>query len=97
MFALSVACAIIPVVYVLCLVTLITESPIFYLMKGNAEKARLSLQFLRGPFSNIDRELDEMKNFLMKVYLPNHFLVSRRKNDFKIVFSFRLNEIESQS
>jgi len=70
-FGLSIACAIIPVLYILCLVTLIPESPIFYLMKGNAEKARLSLQFFRGPFSNVDRELDEMKNFLMRVYLPN--------------------------
>lgn len=67
MLSLSIACAIIPVIYILCLVTLIPESPLFYLMKGNVEKSRLALQFFRGPFCNVDRELEEMQTFLAKV------------------------------
>lgn len=66
-FGLSVACAIIPVVYIVCLIILIRESPIFYLMKGNVVNARLTLQFFRGPFINVDEELDTMKTYLAKV------------------------------
>lgn len=70
-FSLSFACAIIPVVYVICLVTLIPESPIFYLMRGDVEKARLSLKFFWGPFNNVDHELNTMQTSLAKVLKMN--------------------------
>lgn len=61
------ACAIIPVAYIICLIILIPESPIFYLIKSNAEKARLTLIYFRGPFFNVDQELNSMKTSLIKV------------------------------
>ncbi|CAH1713036.1 unnamed protein product [Aphis gossypii] len=64
-FGLSVACAIIPVIY-LYLMFLIPESPIFYLMKGNVEKARLSLKYFRKPVDCVDQELNTMQSALAK-------------------------------
>lgn len=66
-FGLSVACAIIPMVYVICLVILIPESPMFYLMKGDIEKAQLSLKFFRGSNSRVGQELDGMQKALATV------------------------------
>lgn len=68
-FGLSAACAIIPMVYIICLVVLIPESPIFHLMKGDIEKAHFSLKFFRGPYSRVDQELDSMQKALAKVQI----------------------------
>jgi len=46
---------------------LIPESPIFYLMKGNVEKARLSLKYFRKPIVHVDQELNTMQSALAKV------------------------------
>lgn len=67
-FGLSVACAAIPVVY-FCLLMLIPESPIYYLMKRNFGEARSSLRFLRGSRGQIDTELNDMHQYLAKVRL----------------------------
>ncbi|VVC25778.1 Sugar/inositol transporter,Major facilitator superfamily domain,Major facilitator, sugar transporter- [Cinara cedri] len=64
-FGLSVACAIIPVIYA-CLLIFIPESPFFYLMKGNVEKAKLSLTYLRGPYGQVDQELNDIQNVMAK-------------------------------
>lgn len=66
LFGLSIACAIVPVVY-LCLMFLVPESPIFYLSKGNIAQARLSLKYFRRPFSQVDQELNAMHESLAKV------------------------------
>jgi len=47
---------------------LIPESPNFHLMKGNVEKARLSLRYFRGPYGTVDQELSIMQDSLAKVY-----------------------------
>lgn len=47
---------------------LIPESPLFHLMKGNVEKARLSLRYFRGPYGTVDQELSIMQDSLAKVY-----------------------------
>lgn len=65
-FGLSFACTIIPVIYI-CFLLLIPESPNFYLMKGYVDEARLSLRYFRGPFSNVDQELNTMQRSLAKV------------------------------
>ena len=65
-FGLSVACAIVPVIYIYFMF-LIPESPIFYLMKGNIEKARLSLKYFRKPIVCVDQELNTMQSALAKV------------------------------
>lgn len=57
----------IPVVYA-GLMVLIPESPIFHLMKGNVEKARLSLRYFRGPYGTVDQELSIMQDSLAKVW-----------------------------
>lgn len=48
---------------------LVHETPIFYLMKGNVDKAKQSLRFFRGPNRNIDEELNTMQKYLAKVYI----------------------------
>lgn len=65
-FGLSVACAIVPVVYI-CLLFFVPESPIFYLTKGNIVKARFSLKYFRRPFGQVDQELSTMQDSLAKV------------------------------
>lgn len=65
-FGLTIICAIIPIVYV-ALMVLIPESPTFHLMKGNVEKARLSLRYFRGPYGTVDQELSIMQDSLAKV------------------------------
>jgi len=58
---------------------LIPESPIFYLMKGNIEKARLSLKYFRMPVVNVDQELNTMQSALAKVQKTNisyHILIT---------------------
>ncbi|CAH1713038.1 unnamed protein product [Aphis gossypii] len=65
LFGLSIACAIVPVVY-LCLMFLVPESPIFYLSKGNIAQARLSLKYFRRPFGQVDQELNAMHESLAK-------------------------------
>lgn len=67
MFGLSVACATIPMIYIICLVVLIPESPIFFLTKGFVKNAQLSMRFLRGPFSNVDQEIDTIRKSMSKV------------------------------
>jgi len=47
---------------------LIPESPTFHLMKGNVEKARLSLRYFRGPYGTVDQELSIMQDSLAKVH-----------------------------
>jgi len=47
---------------------LIPESPNFHLMKGNVEKARLSLRYFRGPYGTVDQELSIMQDSLAKVH-----------------------------
>ncbi|VVC25777.1 Hypothetical protein CINCED_3A020911 [Cinara cedri] len=64
-FGLSIICAIIPIVYA-CLMVLIPESPNFHLMKGDVEKARLSLRYFRGPYGTVDQELSIMQDSLAK-------------------------------
>ncbi|XP_050430728.1 facilitated trehalose transporter Tret1-like isoform X2 [Adelges cooleyi] len=64
-FGLSIACAVIPVIYV-CLMILMPETPIFHLMKGNVDKARLSLRYFRGPYGLVDQELSNMQDSLAK-------------------------------
>ncbi|XP_001950031.1 facilitated trehalose transporter Tret1 [Acyrthosiphon pisum] len=64
-FGLSVACAIVPVIYI-CLMFLIPESPIFYLMKKNVEKAQLSLKYFRKPVVHVNQELNTMQSALAK-------------------------------
>lgn len=64
-FGLSIICAMIPIVYA-CLVVLIPESPTFHLMKGNVEKARLSLRYFRGPYGTVDQELSLLQDSLAK-------------------------------
>lgn len=71
-FGLTLICAIIPIVYV-ALMVLIPESPNFHLMKGNVEKARLSLRYFRGPYGTVDQELSIMQDSLAKVY--NYILI----------------------
>lgn len=66
-FGLTIICAIIPIVYV-ALMVLIPESPTFHLMKGNVEKARLSLRYFRGPYGTVDQELSIMQDSLAKVH-----------------------------
>lgn len=66
-FGLSVACAIVPLIF-LCFLVLIPESPLFYLIKGDIDNARLSLRFFRGRLYNVDPELNTMKESLDKVY-----------------------------
>jgi len=46
---------------------LIPESPIFYLMKGNVEKAQLSLKYFRKPAVHVNQELNTMQSALAKV------------------------------
>jgi len=46
---------------------LIPESPIFYLMKGNVEKAKLSLKYFRTPVVHVNQELNTMQSALAKV------------------------------
>ncbi|XP_025209206.1 facilitated trehalose transporter Tret1-2 homolog [Melanaphis sacchari] len=65
LFGLSIACAMVPVVY-LCLMFLVPESPIFYLLKGNIVDARLSLKYFRRPFGQVDQELNSMQDSLAK-------------------------------
>jgi len=36
-------------------------------MKGNTEKARVSLEFFRGPNGRVSQELDNMQKSLAKV------------------------------
>lgn len=50
---------------------LIPESPNFHLMKGDVEKARLSLRYFRGPYGTVDQELSIMEDALAKVYTIN--------------------------
>ncbi|XP_060879988.1 facilitated trehalose transporter Tret1-like [Metopolophium dirhodum] len=64
-FGLTIICAIIPIAYV-ALMVLIPESPNFHLMKGNVEKARLSLRYFRGPYGTVDQELSIMQDSLAK-------------------------------
>uniref|UniRef100_A0A2H8TYL1 Facilitated trehalose transporter Tret1 n=1 Tax=Melanaphis sacchari TaxID=742174 RepID=A0A2H8TYL1_9HEMI len=64
-FGLTIICAIIPIVYV-ALMVLMPESPNFHLMKGNVEKARLSLRYFRGPYGTVDQELSVMQDSLAK-------------------------------
>lgn len=66
-FGLTVSCTIIPLVYIVCLICLIPESPIFYLKKGIVDKARLSLKYFRGPYNDLNQELDDMQKSLDKV------------------------------
>jgi len=57
---------------------LIPESPIFYLMKGNVEKARLSLKYFRKPVDCVDQELNTMQSALAKVHITlisSHILI----------------------
>lgn len=67
LFYLSVACAIIPIVFIYLMI-FVPESPIFYLMKGNVDKAKESLSYFRSPNENVDQELNAMQAFLAKVY-----------------------------
>lgn len=67
MTGLSIACSIIPLVY-LCLIYFIPESPTFYLIKGNIEKAKMSLTFFRGGNCNVNQELVTIQTSLEKVY-----------------------------
>jgi hypothetical protein len=67
-FGLSIICAIIPLLYA-GLMVLIPESPIFNLMQGKTEKARLSLRYFRGPYGTVDQELSLMQDSLAKVYI----------------------------
>lgn len=53
------------------LLVLIPESPFFYLMKGNNEKAKLTLRFLRGPYGKVDQELTIMQDLIAKVISYN--------------------------
>lgn len=66
-FGLSIACAIVPLIF-LCFLVLIPESPLFYLMKGDVDNARLSLRFFRGRLYNVEPELNSMQKYLAKVY-----------------------------
>lgn len=47
----------------------VPESPIFYLMKGNVDKAKESLRYFRSPNENVDEELNTMQEFLAKVHI----------------------------
>lgn len=61
---------------------LIPESPIFYLMNGNVEKARLSLKFFRKPVDNVDQELNTMQSAIAKVkkkiYISLYILIIKQ-------------------
>lgn len=50
---------------------LIPESPNLHLMKGDVEKARLSLRYFRGPYGTVDQELSIMQDSLAKVYITS--------------------------
>lgn len=65
-FGLSLACAIIPVIY-LCLLVFLPESPMFHLIKGNVKKAVSSLNFFYGSHGQGDNELYIMQKSLTKV------------------------------
>jgi len=64
-FGLSIICAIIPIVYA-SLMVLMPESPAFHLMKGNVDKARLSLRYFRGPYGTVDQELSLLQDSMAK-------------------------------
>lgn len=83
-------CAIIPIVYA-CLMILMPESPNFHLMKGNVEKARLSLRYFRGPYGTVDQELTIMQDSLAKVH-AYHFKIKYQLK--RQMFLCRLKEKE---
>lgn len=58
---IAIVCGIVPFVFGLAFLFM-PESPIYALKKGNEEKARKSLQWLRGKNYNIDDEIREMKD-----------------------------------
>lgn len=66
-YGLTISCTIIPLVYIVCLICLIPESPIFYLKKGIIDKAQLSLKYFRSPYNDLNQELNDMQKSLDKV------------------------------
>lgn len=65
-FGVSIACAIVPVVYI-SLLLFIPESPMFHLANGNVKMAVLSLKFFYGPNGQVDTKLYTMQKLLTKV------------------------------
>lgn len=65
-FGVSIACAIVPVVYISLLV-FIPESPMFHIANGNIKMAVLSLNFFYGPHGQVDTKLYTMQKLLTKV------------------------------
>lgn len=59
---ITIPCAAVPIIMALIMFFL-PESPVYYMKRGNEEKARKSLQFFRGPDYNIDGEIQEMAAF----------------------------------
>jgi SP family facilitated glucose transporter-like MFS transporter 8 len=65
-FSLSTACALVPTVFA-CLLVLVPESPIYYLMRADVENARSSLRYFRQSLGNVEEELEAMQVSLVRV------------------------------
>ncbi|XP_025417643.1 facilitated trehalose transporter Tret1-like isoform X1 [Sipha flava] len=64
-FSLSTACALVPTVFA-CLLVLVPESPIYYLMRADVENARSSLRYFRQSLGNVEEELEAMQVSLVR-------------------------------
>ncbi|VVC25779.1 Sugar/inositol transporter,Major facilitator superfamily domain,Major facilitator, sugar transporter- [Cinara cedri] len=64
-FGLSFACAIVPIIYI-NLLFFLPESPMFHLIKGDVNKAVLSLNFFYGSHGQVDHELYILQKSLTK-------------------------------
>lgn len=65
-FWLSIACAVIPIVFGAC-VLFLPESPVYLLKTGYKTKARESLQWFRGEYYDVQPEINEMQKNLDEI------------------------------
>lgn len=65
-FWLSIACAVIPIVFGMCMIFL-PESPLYLLKVGHRAKAKESLQWFRGEYYDVEHELNEMQKNLDEI------------------------------
>lgn len=73
---------------------LIPESPTFHLMKGNVEKARMSLRYFRGPYGTVDQELSILQDSLAKVYKHIcHYICRDILNNYYLCVQIKINRL----
>lgn len=95
----AIVCGIVPFVFGLSFLFM-PESPVYALKKGNEEKARKSLQWLRGKNYNVDEEIREMKdNIEDEKQNPISFMESFSKRATKkgLLISFGLMFFQQMS